>query len=162
MMRSLLGNKHFVLFLALLALGALTILATSLEQVPFRGAQRFAPQATEESEIAPQPLSQDWQQTADEDNFLVWTLIVMVLALIGVLLSPEMRKQMLKMLLRVAFAVGTVLFLIKNYGDRLLAAEAEPVGGGPAAPGVSAPLPVFEPPDVSSSFSYLVSFAVAL
>ena len=162
MMRSILGNKHFVLFLALLALGALTVLATSLEEVPFREAQRFAPQQTEESEVAPPRLSQDWQQATAEDNFLVWTLIAIIIALIGVLLSPELRRQMLKMFLRVAFAVATVLFLIHNYGDRLFAAEPEPVGGGPAAGGMSAPVPIFEPPEVSSSFSYLVSFVVAL
>lgn len=160
-MRSLLGNKHFVLFLALLALGALTVLATSLEAVPFREAQRFAPQGTEESEVVPPGRSLDWQQATVEDNILVWTLIAVIVALIGVLLSPELRKQMLKMFLRVALIVATVLFLSRNYGDRLFAPESEPVGG-PAAPGMSAPLPVFEPPEVSSSFSYLVSFVVAL
>ncbi|MDQ2693605.1 MAG: hypothetical protein M3Y68_16325, partial [Chloroflexota bacterium] len=125
MMRSLTGNKHFVLFLALLALGALTILATSLEEVPFREAQRFAAQEAEESEIAP-PVVQDWQQPPVDDGFLLWLLILLVAGLVVVILSPEMRKQLLKMLPRVAFAVATVLFLIHNYGDRLFAPEPEP------------------------------------
>lgn len=160
MMRSLLGNKHVVLFLALLALGALTVLATSLEEVPFRDAQRFAPEAREESEVVP-PFAPDWQQTPVDDNLLVWLLILLLAGLIVIILSPDMRKQMLKTLMRVAFIAATVLFLIRNYGDRLFAPEPEPVGGGPA-PGMNAPLPVFEPPEVTSSFSYLIIVVVVL
>ena len=160
-MRSLPGNKHVVLFLALLALGALTVLATSLEEVPFRDAQRFTVEEREESEPAP-PLVQDWQQPPVDDHFLILLMILLVAGLVVIILSPEMRKKMLKVLPRVVFAVATVLFLIHNYGDRLLAPEPEPVGGSPAAGGMNAPLPVFEPPEVSSSFSYLIIFAVAL
>ncbi|HSL27742.1 MAG TPA: DUF4129 domain-containing protein [Anaerolineales bacterium] len=161
MTRSLLGNKHVVLFLALLALGALTVLATSLEEVPFRDAQRFALEEAEESEPAP-ALAQDWQQAPVDDNFLVLLLVLLVAGLIVIVLSPDMRKQMLKILPRVAFAVATVLFLIHNYGDRLFAPEPEPVGGGSPAAGANISTPVFEPPEVASSFSYLVIFGVAL
>ena len=43
-MRSFFENKRLVLLLAALALGALTVLAISLNGVPFREGQNFAQQ----------------------------------------------------------------------------------------------------------------------
>ena len=46
-MRSLLKDKRLVLLLAVLALGDLTVLAISLNRVPFLEAQRYAREEVE-------------------------------------------------------------------------------------------------------------------
>jgi hypothetical protein len=161
-MRSLLGHRRLILFLAVLALGALTVLAISLNEVPFREAQRFRQEATEESAAAPEMLVQEWEQTSPGDDFLVWALLGLMIVLIGLVMSPELRKQMFKMLIRGAVAAIIIVFYFNKYGDRLFA-EEPPVGeGGPPASGAAAPVPVFEPPEPSSTFTYAISFLLVL
>jgi len=158
-MRTLLENKRLIIFLAALALVALTVLAISLNEVPFHEGQRFA-----QREIAPVPFSPpDVTQTLAEipiwKQVVVWILAGLMVVLIGLLLSPEMRKRLFRMLIRLGFTVWAIYFLIKN---RYLSFNL--LGGGEAPPGQDAtvPMPMFKPPQVSPTFSYLISFAFAL
>lgn len=158
-MRSLFGNKRWILLFAVLALGALTVLATTLNEVPFRGAQRFSQEERGAPAMSTGPA---WEQASPEDDVLVWMLIGLMVILIALILSPELRKKMLKLLIRVAVTVWIVLFVIRNYGDRLLEAAPAAGDGGSPAPRMAPPASIFEPPEVSSPFSYVVSFIVAL
>jgi len=161
-MRSLFENKRLVLAFAVLALGALTVLATSLSEVPFREGQRFVQQEVKQAPVPPStgetalvyvPL---WQQ------LLALSLLALMLLLIGLLLSPEMRKRMFLLLIRsVLMAVG-VYYLLKNYGDRILPFSLQEAAESLASQDAGVPMPVFQPPSVSPAFSYLISFAFAL
>jgi hypothetical protein len=82
--------------------------------------------------------------------------------LIGMLLSPELRKRMFLLLIRVAFAVWAIYFLLTNYGDQLLGLNLPSPSGARVNDDSVFPLPAFEPPEVSPTFSYLISFAFAL
>ena len=161
-MRSLLESKRLILLLAVLALGALTVLAISLNAIPFRPGQRFV---REDAALPPPPAAEVtdlsvnipiWQQ------LIVWTLLSLLIVLIGLLLSPEARKRMLLLLIRVGFTVWAIYFLFKNYGDQLLNFNLQ----RPDAPQLDGetvvPMPVFEAPQVSPAFSYMISFAFAL
>jgi hypothetical protein len=160
-MRSLFENKRLVLSFAVLALGALTVLAISLNEVPFREGQRFVREAAE-LPPAPIPLVQPtvgeiplWQQ------LIALTLIILLIVLIGLLLSPETRKRMFLLLIRGAVMALGIYFLLKNYGDRILPnfqGTAENLASDESA----VPMPIFQPPPVSPMLSYLISFAVAL
>lgn len=161
-MRSLFENKRLIRLLAILALGALTVLAISLNTIPFRPGVRFV------RETGPLPLPPAgevpqlsvnipfWQQ------LIVWTLLALLVVLIGLLLSPEMRKRFFLLLIRVGFTIWAIYFLFKNYGDQLLGFSLQ----RPDAPQLDGetvvPLPVFEAPQVSPMFSYVISFAIAL
>lgn len=161
-MRSLFENKRLILLLAILSLGALTILAISLSEIPFRPGQRFVredvaqlpPPAVEVVQVGVKiPF---WQQ------LIVWTLLALLVILIALLLSPEMRKRFFLLLIRVGFTVWAIYFLFKNYGDQLFGfnlqrPEAQPPDGESVVP-----MPVFEAPQVSPAFSYLISFVFAL
>jgi hypothetical protein len=160
-MRSLFENKRLILLLAVLALGALTVLAISLNEIPFRPGLRFVreevalpPPADEPVELTVNiPL---WQQ------MMVWLLLSLLVVLIALLLSPEARKRMLLLLIRVGFTMWAIYFLFKNYGDQLFGFNLQ----RPDAPQLDGetivPMPVFEAPQVSPAFSYLISFAFAL
>ena len=161
-MRFLFENKRLVLVLAALALGALTILALSLNQVPFREGQHFAQQGSKQIQILPEHLNQQTVDIPLWKQIIFWVLAGLMMVLIGLLLSPELRKRLLRIFIRVAFTFWAIYFLVKNYGDQLFGFNL--LGAGEAAPSqnVTVPMPTFEPPQVSSTFSYLVSFVIAL
>ncbi len=158
-MRAFFENKRLILLLAVLALGALTVLAISLNAVPFREGQRFGHNGVTDLQAAPEEMDQIWVEIPLWKQIIVWGLAGLMLILIGVLLSPEMRKRLLRMFIRVAFTFWAIFFLIKR---GILSPNM--FGGGEAAAGqgTTVPVPVFEPPQVSPTFSYLISFAITL
>jgi hypothetical protein len=158
-MRSFFENKRLVLLLAALALGALTVLAISLNGVPFREGQNFAQQLKVEAPVLPDTIDQDWGAIPLWKQLLVWFLAGLMLVLIGFLLSPEMRKRLIRIFIRMALMFWAIYFLIKR---GILNPTLFRGGEAPASQVSAAPMPVFEPPHVSPTFSYLISFAVAL
>jgi hypothetical protein len=158
-MRAYFQNKRLILLLAVLALGALTVLAISLNEVPFREGQHFGRQETRTVEFFPEDYGQVWVEVPLWKQIIVWGLVGLLVVLIALLLSPEMRRRLLRILIRVAVTAWALYFLIKRgiIGPNLF-------GGGEAPPSQDTvvPLPVFEPPQVSPTFSYLISFAIAL
>ena len=158
-MRSLFENKRWVILLAILALGALTILAISLNEVPFREGQHFGRRGTSDVQAFPEDMGQVWVEVPIWKQIVVWVLVGLMVVLIALLLSPEMRRRLLRIFIRVALTLWAIYFLIKKgiFNPNLF-------GGGEALPGQDTvvPMPVFEPPQVSPAFSYLISFAIAL
>ena len=158
-MRAFFENKRLILLLAVLALGALTVLAISLNAVPFREGQHFGQNGATDFQAAPEEIGQIWVEVPLWKQIIVWGLAGLMLILIGVLLSPEMRRRLLRIFIRVAFTFWAIYFLIKRgiINPNLF-------GGGEAPPSqdITVPLPVFEAPQVSPTFSYLISFAIAL
>ncbi len=161
-MRSFFQKKFAIVLLAALALGALTVLALSLDQIPFNEAQHYRPNATRNAPVSPQNMEAladvpVWKQLT------VLVLIALMLVLLLLLLSPEFRKRLLKMLLRfIAIIVGIFLFL-RLYGAQLMAwQQAVTKVGQQVPPTDGQPLPAFQPPHISPTFSYLVSFGFAL
>jgi len=161
-MRSFFENKRWVLLLAVLALVALTVLAISLNEVPFREGQRFGQKEAADVQFSVEQVAQVWAEIPFWKQLVVWILVALLVILLGLLLSPEMRKRMFLMLFRMAFTVWAVFFLLRNYGDRLFGFQTPAVGGPAQGDDSVLPMPVFEPPQVSPVFSYLISFAFAL
>src|SRR5512145_83251 len=115
-MRSLFENKRLVLLLAVLALGALTLLAVSLNGMPLREAQQFAqpePQATQ-APLAPIPEVQleipIWKQA------IVVGLAVLLLCLFILLLSPKWRKRLIWILVRAVLWAWAIYLLLTRVG----------------------------------------------
>ena len=161
-MRSLFENKRLVLIFAVLALGALTALAASLSEVPFREGQHFV---REELELVPAPpLMVEpafvniplWQQ------LLALILLVLMVVLISLLLSPEMRKRMFLLLIRGVLTGLGIYYVLKNYRDQIFPFNLQKAAESLAREDSAVPLPMFQPPSVSPTFSYWISFAFAL
>jgi hypothetical protein len=161
-MRSLFENKRLILLLAVLALGALTVLAISLNEVPFRPGLRFV---REEVVLPPPPAEEMVDLTLNIPiwkQMIVWLLLSLLFVLIALLLSPEARKRMLLLLIRVGFTMWAIYFLFKNYGDELFGFNLQRPDPLQLDGETVVPMPVFEAPQVSPAFSYLISFAFAL
>lgn len=163
-MKSLFQKKLTIILLAALALGALTVLATSLNDVPFNEAQQFVRRdPAEPTSAALDEVVDIWAGIPIWQHIAVWGLIGLLIILLGLLLSPELRKRFFLMLLRTVLTVAAILYVMRNYRDRL--AFLQFGGQIPQQQGESAnalPLPEFQPPEVSPTVSYLISFGFAL
>jgi hypothetical protein len=165
-MRNFFQKKGWVILLATIALVALTVLAVSLEDVSFRDAQRFSREpvnmfpffdSVDGSEDVPGVAVPLWKQV------LVFGLVAVMIILAGLLLSPESRKRLYQILIRMALTALAMYFLVKNYPETLRNLfDWEQLGGDPAALADTPPMPEFQPPQVTPVFSYLVSFLCAL
>ena len=161
-MRSLFENKRLVLSFAVLALGALTVLAVSLNQVPFREGERFTREETEQLQLSADDVSQIWAEVPIWKQLVIWLLISLIVILIGLILSPEMRKRFFIMMIRLAITFWGIYFLFRNYGDSLFGLNRLGFPAAPQGPESGSPPPVFTPPEISPALSYLISFAFAL
>jgi Domain of unknown function (DUF4129) len=161
-MRSFFENKRLVLLLAVLALGALTVLAISLNQVPFREGQHFGQKESAHFEPYVGDVGEIWADVPIWKHVLLWSMLSLMAVLIGLLLSPEARKRLLVMFIRFAFTFWAIYFLLKNYGDLLLNFNRGEGGADLAGQESGGPIPVFEPSQISPTFSYLISFGFIL
>jgi Domain of unknown function (DUF4129) len=162
-MRSFFQKKWSIILLATLALGALTVLAISLDQVPFNEAQHYRANETESPAVSAQDVSDAFADVPIWKQVIVLGLIALMLVLFLLLLSPEFRKKLLRLLLRfLVIVVGTFLFL-RLFGGQLFSLQQQIANMRLQSPPADAqPLPPFQPPQVSPMFSYMVSFAFAL
>ena len=163
-MRSLFENKRLVLVFSILALGALTVLATGLSDIPFRGAQSFRREEDARALGAvPQNLINSmvdiplWQQLS------LWLLILIMIVLISALLSPELRKRLILIIIRVGITYWAFYIVMMRYQDQLLQMGVSPGSSGGVPAGSGGPTtPEFVPPQTISLASYLVSFGIAV
>lgn len=164
-MRSLFQNKRWILFISILAMGALTVLAIGLRDVSFREAEHFAREEAEQAETVAPRLAQPPPEISLNSQLVVWAAIFLLVLLIGILLSPEMRKRMFRLFFRVAFTYWALYFVFSRYGDVIAS-----FGQGLAAPAANAPAngagdlqpAVFEPPQESPWLSYFVAVTLVL
>ena len=159
-MRSFFENKRLVLLLAILALGALTFLAISLNSVPFREGQHFIQPGMAGYKITPVQLRTVWETIPIWKQVVFWLLLGLMVVLIGLLLSPKTRWRIFLIFVRVAFTFWALYFLMKKgiFNFNIFGGTQGPSPQDPAA----APMPTFVPPQVSPAFSYLISFIFAL
>jgi len=165
MLKKILKDKHATLVISLLALFSLVLLASIVRDVSFRPARRFT---QEEAEVVRIPIGDAITTIADiplekQITFLVFLFLLGVLVIS--LLSPEMRKRLLKQLFRVGVSVALLLYLLKIKPDLLagLFPDFTSAGGQPVSPSsAGVPPPTFEAPQVSSWISFLVTLGIVL
>ena len=164
-MRSFFENKRWILFVSVLALGALTVLAVGLSDVPFRGAQTFRREDNSGNFGAATIQLMDsmldiplWQ------TLTVWLLLLIMIVLIAALLSPELRKRLLRIIIRVGITYWALFIIFTRYRDMLfqMGLSQNAVENENASTPDVLPPPTFIPPQTISLTSYLVSFGIAI
>src|SRR5829696_6450291 len=130
-MRSFFQKKLGIILLAALALGSLTVLALSLDQVSFNEAQKFGQEEAE----SPPPVSfsdvtDAWATVPLWKQIVLWGLITLMVILVSLLLSPEMRKRLFILFIRASFTAFGIYFLLKNYGHQLFGVQNRGSGAG--------------------------------
>lgn len=163
MMRSLFASKSWVLLISLLALAALTILASSLGDVSFRDAQPIGRNNPGAVSFAARGMLEAWGAIPIWLQVGVWLALTLLVILIGMMLSPEARKLLLRALLRIAITYWVLFFLFTRYGS-VLAESLEAINpNANNLPQISnTPPPVFAPTAGMAWAAYVVSFLLIL
>ena len=152
------------MLLAALALGALTVLALSLDNVRFSEAKHFLRnQPSLNAPVTANDVTDALSKAPLWKVLLVWGLLMLMVMLVGMLLSPDFRKRLLRMLFRVAVTVAAFYFFMRRFGPQLFGLQqAMAQLGQQSPPGDAEPAPIFQPPQISPTFSYMISFLFAL
>ncbi|HAV75765.1 MAG TPA: hypothetical protein DCX53_00260 [Anaerolineae bacterium] len=165
-MRSLFEKKPWVLLLAILALGALTVLSVSLRSVSFNDPQPIGREEADPLSGPPRVLLEPLTEEAFQAQIILWVALAILLVLIGILLSPEVRKRLIRIIIRTAFTLWALYFILKRYPDLLsfLNFGFDRNSSAQQTEGELADLapPVFIPPQETAFLSYLVSMIVVL
>jgi hypothetical protein len=166
MLRKVFKDKRAILAASMFALFALILLASAIrEDLTFRPPRRLS---REESEVVSVPIGSIVETLADvpverQIAFVVMLFLFAVLALY--LMPPEMRKRLFRQFIRFVLGGFLFIYLLKLKPDLFqslfplfnnAAGESESSSSAASLP------PVFEPPQVSSWVSYLITFGVIL
>src|SRR5687768_1067331 len=109
-MRSLFQDKRWIILISVLALAALTVLAIGLRDVSFSEAQPFGRGEAQRAEAPPQDAVESLQAVSLQSQILLWVSLFLLVILIGVLISPEMRKRFIRLFIRMAFTYWALYF----------------------------------------------------
>lgn len=162
MIRRLLAQKWVILVLSLVAMAMMLLLATGLHNVQFEPGRSLGERESENLETSIETVVQEIAEVPFWKNALFWLLLISLIVLIASLLSPEMRKWLIRTIIYVASTVVMIFYLARegtlnlfNFGaefgeDEALASEELPQ----VAP--------FSPPEVSPWVTYLISIGVIL
>jgi len=164
-MRSLFQNKYWILTLSVIALGALMVLAVGLHDISFNEAQPlFRKEA--ETTLSPGERITTLDDISMTSQVIFWLAATLMIVLVSLLLSPDGRRMLFRIFVRVAATYWALYFLFKYYGDQLVSLfnfnfqAGDPNGTAESAN--AAPPPVFTPPQPSPWVSYLISIVIAL
>ncbi|MBM3126099.1 MAG: DUF4129 domain-containing protein [Chloroflexi bacterium] len=166
-MRKVFAKKSVRFLVLFTGLVSLILLANSLTTIDFRSGQSFG-RATGEEPAVLVNLSR-LVETAEEvsllDQLVFLGLSFIVLLLVSALLSPELRRKLLRAFLRFAVLVLAFFYLVQERPDLLLgilnqfnklgpAVQVEKDSGGL--------IPVFTPPQETEWLSYFLGFILVV
>jgi hypothetical protein len=163
-MRSFFANKFGIILLSLLALVALLALAAGMSGMTFRDAQVFGSNEPDSAQGNPADFVRTVLSVPLQTQAMFWVLVVLLFALIAMLLTPEGRKRLLRMMFRAFVTYWVIYFLLARYPQILgrLSAAFTPSNAAAPAEVVERVLPpAFTPPAPSSSLTYVISLVVA-
>lgn len=163
-MRSLFEKKPWVLLISALALVALVALASGLGRVPFHEAQPLVRAPQRGGGFDARGIINSWMEIPIWIQISVFMAIITIAILIGLLLSPEVRKMLLRAILRVVIVYWAIYYLFNQYGDEITMNALEflnPDGSLPVSSSDVSP-PVFTPSENMLLVSYILSFLILL
>src|SRR5258706_12446867 len=99
-MRSFFTNKFWILFISVLALGALIGLAIGLKDISFRSGQAFGRNDARPTQSPPGGLVNAMMSIPLQKQIGFWILVTFMFVLLGMLMSGEMGKRVFGVLFR--------------------------------------------------------------
>jgi hypothetical protein len=163
-MRFLFDKKPLVLLLAILALGALTVLSVTLRNVSFEDAQPIGREDAKPFSLPPQSVYDPLTEETGQSWIILWIVLGVLVVLIGFLLSPEARKKMIRVIFRIAFTAWGIYFLLDRYPELFsflrFGFAGNSSGQQPDDAFADIAPPVFIPPQETPLLSYLISVLV--
>jgi hypothetical protein len=161
-------DKRWGLALAFLALVSLVLLAGALKTMDFRPAQPIGSSDSNEESFDPTTivtLLVDAAEVPFWRQVTFWGGLFLIVLLISTLLSPELRKKLIRTFLRIASFAVIFLFIIKENPDVLteILLNFPTINDLRTVPaGQEIAPPVFQPPRISPLLSFFITFGLIL
>jgi Domain of unknown function (DUF4129) len=155
-------QQQFILGLCLLLVVAAGILSASLHDVRFEPARALAASAGS-GPLLSLPNLEISEGTPLWKILLLWLVFCLNLVLFFLLLPPEARKRIVRQVVSFALGVLGVLIALRYHVIKLpeiAGNPVEPIGGGVPQLGSSSAPTAFQPPDVPSWMTYVVSLVI--
>ena len=162
-MRSFLKSKPLIVLLAVIGLAALVVLASALRDVSFHGGEALG---VREAQSVSQPVARFINSI---DNMplwkavLLWAIVFLVFVLMSLVLSPALRRQLVRLFFRFTLLGLLIFLLIRYFRDTFTNLVLPDAAAVPPPPqGGEVVVPVFEAPPASPWLSLTVSLVVAV
>jgi hypothetical protein len=162
MLRPLFAQKWTILVLSIVAILVMILLATGLHDVQFQPGRSLQQDETESIETTFESTVQEIVDIPFWKQALFWILLISLIALVASMLSPEMRRWLIRTMIGV---VSTVLMFFYLAREGTLSIFNFAAGMGNDAGAASADLPPiapFSPPQIPPWATYLISIGVVL
>lgn len=161
-------NKRWGLTLAFLALISLVLLAGALRTMNFRPGQPIGSSDSNKGSLdlaAAATLLVDAAEVPFWQQITFWGGLFVIVLLISTLLSPELRKKLIRTFLRIAAFAIILFMLIKRNPDVLTKLMLNfptfnDLGAVPLGQEVAPP--VFQPPQISPLLSFLIALGIII
>ena len=161
-MRAFSSNKILVVILGVITLAALMVLASGLRSMDFQEGQPFGAGAANSMRSAAIEAIRSAQAIPFQTQLLVWIMLIIMFALIGLLLSPELRKRLFKAVIQAALTFWLLSIIFTRYPNILaqIGINLSALNGEQGEITSGAPVPEFTPPQSASWMAYLLSFTL--
>jgi hypothetical protein len=156
--------KYVKPFLFLFGILALVLLAAGLHDVHFAEPRQFNSAEAETISFSVASLVEGLASIPRWKQILFWVGVYLIVLIATTILSPELRKRLLRAVFRLAILTLIILYVVQNR-ERFGLMNLEPLalgGDQPTAPVLALPPPVFTAPDIPPTLTYLLSLAVLL
>lgn len=161
-MRRFFAQKRFVLFLSLLSLATLLLLASGLRDVEFQAGRALGRAEAQSVQFSVERVIRAVTDVPVWKQFIFWVLLFLLVLLVSSILSPELRRRVIRTFIGFAVSLMLILYLLENklltLPDLGLHSGAEAGGAAEEPP----PFPVFTPPDVPGWVNFLISLGIML
>lgn len=162
-MNHIFRNRQWIAVISTAALAALSALAVGLHDVSFRPGTVMGARDSATIRIAVARVVREIQDVVWWEQLMLWGLLFTIVLLIGALLSPEGRRRLIQGFARFAAIFWGIYILMKYRGDLLFNLAQGPQLKGPIDESVgAAPVPVFDPPQLSGLAMFSLSLVTAL
>jgi len=162
-MRRIFRQKRFILILSLVSLVTLVLLASTLHGVQFSPGRALGRAETESVQFSVDKAIRAITEVPVWKQAILWVGLFLIVLLLSSILSPELRKRVLRTFFGFAISVILILYLLENklltLPDFSLNLRNEM---GAAAAEDLPPIPVFTPPDVPTWVNFLISLGIIL
>jgi hypothetical protein len=164
-MRSLFDNKRLVILLSLLSLGLMVLLSRGLNNIPFREGLSFNQGLSNSLRAVSIQIARSMTAVPLEMLIAMWVILGLTFLLLGLLLTPEWRKRLIRIVIRVGIIYWALYIVFTRYREMLARMDVDPAALASdeirRASDGQAP-PAFASPETLRIVSYLVSFGVAV
>lgn len=163
-MKTVAGNRIFIIILSLAGIFAIGILASGIQEMEFREPDPFYFEWPAESGASFQQIVTQMESLPLVQVILFWLFIIIFTILVLLILNPKYRWKILRAVIRTALIFIFITWFMKTIARRL-ASEVPPADGGgiTSAPTIDPnSLPVFSPPAEIPWISYVFALAIIL